>query len=165
MFQPPAAQGCAAALQGGPDERVACEGGGSGDLPVPLRPSQHLPVFQHLCATSPVRELAQQGRPQRPDPHRCKICSESFLPRAACSACSRSVGPRRAVGGRRWLWCIVVALHDPEAECNVSAVQYRGLPSLHAPAARPRCTPLRWAFLLCALVVGAGWSCQDSPYD
>lgn len=38
----------------------------------------------------------------------------------------------RSVGGRRWLWCIVVALHDPEAECNVSAVQYRGLPDLHA---------------------------------
>lgn len=42
-----------------------------------------------------------------------------------------------SVGGRRWLWCIVVALHDPEPECNVSAVQYRGLPNLHAPATCP----------------------------
>lgn len=42
-----------------------------------------------------------------------------------------------SVGGRRWLWCIVVALHDPEPECNVSSVQYRGLPDLHAPATHP----------------------------
>lgn len=38
------------------------------------------------------------------------------------------------MGGRGWLWCIVVALHDPAAHCNVSAVQYRGLPNLQAPA-------------------------------
>lgn len=56
------------------------------------------------------------------------------------------------VSGRRWLWCIVVALHDPEAECNVSAVQYRGLPDLDAPAAHPTTshyTPLNFLLLFC----------------
>lgn len=52
------------------------------------------------------------------------------------ASCRGAVGVH-SVGGRRWLWCIVVALHDPEPECNVSAVQYRGLPNLHAPAPHP----------------------------
>lgn len=48
-----------------------------------------------------------------------------------------------SVGGRRWLWCIVVALHDPEAECNVPAVHYRGLPNLHAPSTHPIVSPYK----------------------
>lgn len=65
LFQPPSAQGCAAALQGGSDESLPFEGRRGGSLPVPLRQSQQLHALQHFGAPRPVWELAQQGSVQR----------------------------------------------------------------------------------------------------
>lgn len=74
----------------------------------------------YLCSSISV-PLAQAGNLL--NKVNCKDSACSGTRRLSCAGCV-------CVCGGRWLWCIVVALHDPEAECDVSAVQHRGLSSL-----------------------------------